>query len=90
MASGFSGGTPGIGTRVMAADGVELGEVKEISGDCFKVDAPMERDYWLATDCIASGRVGNVTVNFTKAKLDDAKVDVPGHSGVHSHDQRSC
>ncbi len=85
MASIYSGGTPTIGTHVLTADGDELGKVKEVSGSCFKVDAPMQADYWLATDCIASSSGTDIKLSFTKSKLGDAKVDGPGHSGMHSH-----
>jgi hypothetical protein len=81
----YSGGTPAIGARVLTADGDELGKVKEISGSCFKVDAPMQPDYWLATDCIADGTGSDVTLSFTKDHLGDAKQDGPEHKGLHPH-----
>jgi hypothetical protein len=80
-----SGSVPAVGTKVMTADGDELGKVKEIMGDCFKVDAPMQPDYWLGTDTIASTSTGEVRLRFTKGGLGEAKMDGPGHSGVHPH-----
>ena len=45
--------TPTIGSEVHTADGDKLGEVKEIRGSHFKVNASMQPDYWLDTTCIA-------------------------------------
>ena len=81
----YSGEIPTIGTKVISADGQELGKVKGISGSCFKVDAPMQPDYWLATDCISSGSGADIMLNFTKANLSDAKMKGPEHTGIHSH-----
>ena len=81
----YSGGTPAMGARVLTADGEELGKVKEISGSCFKVDARMQPDYWLATDCIAKGIGNEVRLSFTKDCLGDAKQDGPEHKGLHPH-----
>ncbi len=36
-----------VGARVRTADGEDLGEVKELVGRYFKVDAPMAPDFWL-------------------------------------------
>jgi hypothetical protein len=85
MTTQYGGGTPAIGSRVLTADGDELGKVKEISGNCFKVDARMQPDYWLATDCIASGSGSDVKLSFTKDNLGDAKQDGPEHKGLHPH-----
>jgi hypothetical protein len=48
-------GVPSVGTVVLTSDGSELGKVKEVMGDCFKVDAPMAPDYWLGIDTIEGG-----------------------------------
>jgi hypothetical protein len=82
-------GTPTVGAEVYTADGDKLGTVKEVAGGCFKVDAPMRPDYWLAGDCIAGGAVavGEVRLTLNKDQLGDAKVDAPEHTGVHRHDQ---
>jgi len=37
-----------LGARVSTRAGHQLGTVKAISDDAFKVDAPLERDYWLS------------------------------------------
>ena len=45
-----------IGQPVYGADGGELGTVKEVRGEYFKVDAPMQPDYWLRADsCQTTG-----------------------------------
>jgi hypothetical protein len=85
MAGGYSGTVPTVGERVVTSDGDELGKVKELSGSCFKVDASMQPDYWLATDCIATNTGAEVRLSFAKDRLGDAKVDGPEHTGVHRH-----
>jgi len=66
-------------------DGDDLGRVKEISGDCFKIDAPMQPDYWLGIDTIDSTTAGEVRLRFNKGSLGDEKQPGPGHSGYHPH-----
>lgn len=85
MSSGFSGAMPIVGTRVLTADGDELGKVKEIAGTCFKIDASMQPDYWLGSDAIASAGATDVRLVITKSQVGDAKIDGPEHSGVHRH-----
>jgi len=77
--------TPKVGTKVLTLDGDDLGKVKEISGDCFKVDAPMQPDYWLGVDMIADATPTEVHLRFTKGGLGEAKMDGPGHGGLHTH-----
>ena len=85
MASGS--GTPPVGAEVTTVDGEKLGTVKEVSGSCFKVDAPMRPDYWLGTDCIASTTGGTVRLSITKHQLGEAKDEGRReHRGVHPHD----
>ena len=43
---------PRVGAKVMSRDDIELGTVKEIDADCFKIDAPMAADYWLGAYAI--------------------------------------
>lgn len=63
------------GQPVYTIGGDKLGEVKDVRGDYFKVDASMKPDYWLSCDCIRGGSVAGerVTVNFDKDSLDDYK-----------------
>lgn len=66
--------TPAIGCEIYSSDGDKLGTVKEVHGTYFKVDAPMQPDYWLAAECLRGGTVGNrVDVTFPKSQLGDYK-----------------
>ena len=76
---------PSRGDKVVTSDGEQLGKIKEVSGDCFKIDAPMQPDYWLATDTIASTLSGEIMLNFTKDSLGKEKADGKEHHGVHRH-----
>jgi hypothetical protein len=68
---------PDIGCEVYSADGSKLGTVKEVQGAYFKVDAPMQPDYWLACDCIRGGTMSNrVDLTFEKDKLGTFKRDM--------------
>jgi hypothetical protein len=80
-------GMPTMGAEVLTADGDKLGTVKEVSGSCFKVDAPMRPDYWLGTDTVASSTGGTVRLNLNKDHLGEAKAEGRReHRGVHAHD----
>lgn len=74
-----------IGAPVRTADGKELGKVKEVIGGCFKVDAPMQPDYWLAADCVTSNSGEAVNLKFDRNELEGAKQEGPEHSGYHRH-----
>ena len=64
------------GTDVYTSDGDKIGEVKEVRGRYFKVDASGQPDYWLETECCASDYAGgDVRLVFAKDKLGDHKVD---------------
>jgi hypothetical protein len=65
------------GIDIYTRDGDRLGQVKELRGDYFKVDAPMSPDYWLSTECLR-GSMGTdrVEVLFAKGELDDYKRDI--------------
>jgi hypothetical protein len=60
-------------------DGNQIGEIKEIRGDYFKVDASMKPDYWLSTECIRGGSVSGdrVMLGIEKDAVGDYKVDNP-------------
>ena len=66
------------GLHVVTRDGQELGTLKEIAGSFFKVDAPMQRDYWLSSAEIASRQAEEVVLGFEQAKLDEHKLAQPG------------
>lgn len=44
-----------VGSPVYGEGGDQLGKVKEVRGQYFKVDARMQPDYWLRADCVRSG-----------------------------------
>jgi hypothetical protein len=74
------------GANVMTADRERLGSVKEIVGECFKVDAPMAPDYWLASDTIATINGENIMLRYRREEIDDLKIDMPdNHTGIHRH-----
>ena len=66
-----------IGSEVFTSDGDKIGEVKEIRGAFFKIDASMQPDYWLAMSRVASSSGGRVMLNFHKDRLGDYKESEP-------------
>ena len=77
---------PVVGAPVVTADGDRIGKVKEVSGDCFKIDAPMQPDYWLGSDTIANVSGGEITLSLRKEDVGEVKVDRPEeHLGSHRH-----
>jgi hypothetical protein len=81
----FSGNTPTIGSRVLTSDGEELGKVKEVIGDCFKVDVRMQPDYWLGIDTVSSSTGGEVRLRFPKDGIKVVLQEGPDHKGFHPH-----
>ena len=65
------------GCPVITSDGEELGKVKEVRGDLFKVNASMAPDYWLACDSVTTDATSTVRVSFTKDQLDAHKRPEP-------------
>ena len=76
---------PQVGAKVVSRDDIELGTVKEIDADCFKVDAPMAADFWLGASMIEQLEDGIVRLGVNNLTLDEVKSDQPQHSGVHRH-----
>ena len=70
-------GQVSVGSPVYTADGEQLGTVKEVRGTSFKVDAPMQRDYWLSMDSVSSASSGEVRVTFDAGRLDDYQAAGP-------------
>jgi len=60
---------PSVGDTVVTADRQTLGTVKETRDREFKVDAPMQRDYWLSCEHVASCEAGTFTLAFAKDDL---------------------
>jgi hypothetical protein len=73
--------------KVLSRDDIELGSVKEVTGECFKIDAPMALDYWLAGSTVTRMDDGIVHLGVSKLDVDDFKQDKPetAHSGIHRH-----
>jgi hypothetical protein len=74
--SGWSRDLP-IGAEVVTTDGDLLGTVREIQGDCFKLDVSMQPDYWLPMDCISSVSGNRILLDFPKDRLGDYKLSEP-------------
>lgn len=73
-------GTEGLlmlGSPVFTHDGGELGNVKEIRGRFFKINAPGAADYWLTTGCVAAAAADQVIVGVDKDALGDFKTALP-------------
>jgi hypothetical protein len=66
-----------IDAEIFTTDGDKLGEVREIRGGSFKVDAAMQPDYWLPMRCISSVTGNRVMLDFHKDRLGDYKTDTP-------------
>jgi hypothetical protein len=65
------------GVEVFTADGDKIGEVREVSGTSFKVNAAMQPDYWLPRGAVASSSGNRVMLTFAKDQLGDYKRDEP-------------
>jgi hypothetical protein len=70
------------GQRVMTRDDHELGTVKEVVGDSFKVDAPMKRDYWLSFGSVLSIEGERVVMDFDEEVLESYQLDGPDEGVV--------
>jgi hypothetical protein len=66
-----------IGAEVFTRDSEKLGEVREVRGSHFKVDAALQPDYWLPQTTIASTAGNVITLTFTKDSLDAFKQSEP-------------
>lgn len=76
---------PRLGVRVFSADGDQLGTVSEVEGNCFKVDAPFQPDYWLSFDSVTDAMAGNVRLTSTLKLLEATAQDGFDHRGLHRH-----
>jgi hypothetical protein len=64
-----------VGTPVWTSDQHHLGEIKEISGRYFKVDAAMQPDYWLPGACVRSSTPTEVVLAVPEDAVGDQKVE---------------
>jgi hypothetical protein len=69
--------SPMVGSDVYTADGEKLGELKEIEGAAFKVDAAIQLDYWLPLSSVASTAEGRITLSFPWEELGVYKMSAP-------------
>lgn len=63
-----------IDAPVFTADGKQLGTVREVRGDAFKVDVAMQPDYWLPFSSVATAGADGVRLGFSKDQLDEYKL----------------
>ena len=77
-----------VGAPIFTQDGSQIGKVKEVHGQFFKVDAPMQPDFWLSEEHLASGSGGEVRLAFSEDRLGDYKLgdpeDYEGEQGQES------
>lgn len=66
-----------VGAPVYTPEGNQLGTVKEVRGQFFKVDARMQPDYWLRTDTVRSASAGQVMLAFGQGELGRYQVSNP-------------
>ena len=69
--------TPTVGSDIFTADREKLGAVKEVRGNYFKVDAPMQPDYWLPARQIVDIEDGQVRLGFVNEELSLHKLAEP-------------
>ena len=69
------------GCEIVTRDGDKIGTVKEVRGGYFKVNAPMQPDYWLQRQFVESNADGRIMLSFDKEDLGNYKVkDLPDSS----------
>ncbi len=68
---------PELGSAVITADGQDLGLVKEVSGEFFKVDAPLAPDFWLNRAIILRVGGGQVVLEADYDALEHERVAEP-------------
>ena len=71
---------PTVSSDIFTADREKLGVVKEVSGDYFKVDAPMQPDYWLPARQIVDIEDGQIRLGFVNEDLGLHKLAEPTHT----------
>jgi hypothetical protein len=80
-----SRGSLSVGTRVITYDGVELGPISEVQGDCFRVDVPLGEDRWFGPDAIAINNLSDIRLKWTRNQLDEQPKAAGAHAGFHRH-----
>ena len=69
--------TPAISWAVFTRDGNKIGTVEELRRGVFKVDAPMQPDFWFSTNHVASNTSTRVMLVFDKDQLGYYRLDDP-------------
>ncbi len=66
-----------IGWPVYTFDGERIGEVGEVRGRYFKVNAPMQPDYWLSTDLVQAAGNRRLTLLIDRNQLETQMLERP-------------
>ena len=66
-----------VGALVVSGDGIQLGTLKELATDRFKVERRVLPDYWLAMEYVDHAGDGLVQMILTKEGIYAARVDAP-------------
>ncbi|MGE0601086.1 MAG: DUF2171 domain-containing protein [Dehalococcoidia bacterium] len=69
---------PDIDVPVYASDGGQVGHVREVHGDYFKIDVPMAMDFWLKRDFIADATPERVTLTLHRDEIHEHRLAEPG------------
>ena len=83
--TGLMNGIPTIDAIVVAANGEIVGGIKEFEGDCFKIDAPLQPDYWLGPDAVDVSTEHTVILSLNWSDLASVIRPSGKHSGYHMH-----
>jgi hypothetical protein len=65
------------GTPVYGQGGGQIGQVKEVTPNSIKIDAPLRPDYWIEREHIVSFTSERVTVDFDGDLLDRFASSIP-------------
>jgi hypothetical protein len=65
------------GLTVRTQEGDEIGQIKEIESGSFKVDASMERDYWLSAELVETVEDNSARLTLSRDHLNELKADSP-------------
>jgi hypothetical protein len=71
------------GCPVFTSDGTQLGEIKEVRDDAFKVDTSWAPDIWLDRTCVASASDERVTLKLADSEVKAYRRDAPADEGTH-------
>jgi hypothetical protein len=66
-----------VGIPVYSPGGRLLGEVKEVTPQAVKIDAPLRPDYWIERGHVLSFTADRVTVDFEGNLLDRVTSNIP-------------